>query len=87
MSERLKSNFFRKACYWMIAVGILNFGVFVAGATYLGGDAVNGKVRMAAITCSACVPTRGTRSIRRSANPSLHTASGTYIASLRRGLS
>src|SRR6266436_10153387 len=44
MSERLKSNFFRKACYWMIAVGILNFGVFVAGATYLGGDAVNGKV-------------------------------------------
>jgi hypothetical protein len=28
----------------MLAVGILNFLIFVAIATYLGGDAVNGKV-------------------------------------------
>jgi hypothetical protein len=28
----------------MIAVGMLNFLMFVAGAIYLGGDAVNGKV-------------------------------------------
>jgi hypothetical protein len=28
----------------VIAVGTLNFLIFVAGATYLGGDAVNGKI-------------------------------------------
>jgi len=44
MPEQPKSSFFLKACYLMIAIGVLNFLVFVAGATYLGGDAVNGKV-------------------------------------------
>lgn len=28
----------------VIAVGLLNFLIFVAGAIYLGGDAVNGEV-------------------------------------------
>jgi hypothetical protein len=34
----------RTACWVVVALGMLNFVVFVAIATYLGGDAVNGKV-------------------------------------------
>jgi len=35
---------FPKVCVAIIAVGILNFVVFVFVASHLGGDAVNGKV-------------------------------------------
>lgn len=35
---------FLKVCNLVIAVGVLNFILFGAVATYLGGDAVNGKV-------------------------------------------
>jgi hypothetical protein len=35
---------FRRACQIFCGVGILNFVVFVAIASYLGGDAVNGKI-------------------------------------------
>ena len=38
------SRQFRAACRAMIAVGLLNFVIFVAVSLYLGGDAVNGKV-------------------------------------------
>ena len=44
MPDQPKNSSFRKACNLMIAVGTLNFLIFVAGATYLGGDAVNGKI-------------------------------------------
>ena len=44
MPDQPKSSSFLKACNIVIAVGLLNFLIFVAGATYLGGDAVNGKV-------------------------------------------
>jgi hypothetical protein len=36
---------FRLACQMVCAIGILNFVVFVAIACYLGGDAVNGKIK------------------------------------------
>ena len=35
---------FQKACVATIAIGLLNFAVFVIIASHLGGDAVNGKV-------------------------------------------
>src|SRR5882724_6299776 len=44
MLEQPKSSSFLKACRLVIALGVLNFLIFVAGAMYLGGDAVNGKV-------------------------------------------
>lgn len=44
MPDRPKNTGFLKVCNLMIAVGVLNGLMFVAGATYLGGDAVNGKV-------------------------------------------
>jgi|SRR5271169_1669992 len=44
MPEQSKNSSFRKACNLVIAVGALNLLIFVAGATYLGGDAVNGKI-------------------------------------------
>jgi hypothetical protein len=34
---------FQKACVAIIAIGVLNFAVFVIVASRLGGDAVNGK--------------------------------------------
>jgi hypothetical protein len=43
MPDQPKSAFL-KACNLVIAVGIMNFLIFVAGAIYLGGDAVNGKI-------------------------------------------
>jgi hypothetical protein len=39
-----RDGFFQKACKLMIALGFLNFFLFLAGAAYLGGDAVNGKI-------------------------------------------
>jgi hypothetical protein len=44
MPDQPKPSSFLKACNWMIVVGVLNFLTFLAGAIYLGGDAVNGKV-------------------------------------------
>ena len=44
MPDQPKKSSFLKACNLVIFVGILNFLIFVAGAIYLGGDAVNGKV-------------------------------------------
>jgi len=44
MPEQPQSSSFLKVCNLTIAVGVLNFLIFVAGAAYLGGDAVNGKV-------------------------------------------
>jgi hypothetical protein len=44
MPDQPDSSSFLKACNLMLAVGVLNFLIFVAGAIYLGGDAVNGKV-------------------------------------------
>jgi hypothetical protein len=44
MPDRPKKSFFLKMCNLVIVVGILNFLIFLAGAIYLGGDAVNGKV-------------------------------------------
>ena len=34
----------RTACWAVVALGTLNFIIFVAIATHLGGDALNGKV-------------------------------------------
>ncbi len=39
-----KTRGFRRACQIFCVVGILNFLVFVAIVSYLGGDAVNGKI-------------------------------------------
>src|SRR5579872_2310848 len=44
MPDQPKSSSFLKACNMVLAVGMLNFLIFLAGAIYLGGDAVNGKV-------------------------------------------
>ena len=44
MSDQPKKSSFLKTCNTVIAVRMLNFLIFVAGAIYLGGDAVNGKV-------------------------------------------
>jgi hypothetical protein len=44
MPDQPKKSSFLRACTWVIVVGILNFLIFVAGAIYLGGDAVNSKV-------------------------------------------
>ena len=33
-----------KVCRWIVVLGLINFGIFLAGAFCLGGDAVNGKV-------------------------------------------
>jgi hypothetical protein len=43
MPDQLKKSSFLKICNLVIAVGLLNFMIFAAGAIYLGGDAVNGK--------------------------------------------
>jgi hypothetical protein len=34
----------RKLCIVTVIVGLLNFVLFLAGTSYFGGDAVNGKV-------------------------------------------
>lgn len=34
----------RTACWVVVALGMMNFVIFVAIATYLGGEALNGKV-------------------------------------------
>jgi hypothetical protein len=44
MSDQPKNSSFLRTCNMVIAVGLLNFLIFVAGAIYLGGDAVNGKI-------------------------------------------
>ena len=44
MPDPPEKSAFLKVCNLVIVVGILNFLIFVAGAIYLGGDAVNGKV-------------------------------------------
>lgn len=35
---------FLAVCRVILGIGLLNFAIFVAGALYLGGDAVNGKI-------------------------------------------
>jgi hypothetical protein len=42
--DQPKSSSFLRVCNLVVAVGMLNFVIFAAGALYLGGDAVNGKV-------------------------------------------
>jgi hypothetical protein len=44
MPDQPKKSSFLKACTLVGAVGLLSFLTFLAGAIYLGGDAVNGKV-------------------------------------------
>ena len=44
MSEIVNSSRFVRACQIIAALGILNLLLFVSGAVYLGGDAVNGKI-------------------------------------------
>lgn len=44
MPDQPKNSSLLKACNMVLAVGMLNFLIFMAGAIYLGGDAVNGKV-------------------------------------------
>jgi len=44
MPDQPKNSSFLKACNTVIAIGMLNFLIFIAAAIYLGGDAVNGKV-------------------------------------------
>jgi len=41
--NRLVSRFLRKLCGIAMVVGVLNFVLFFAETSYLGGDAVNGK--------------------------------------------
>jgi hypothetical protein len=43
-ADQTRNSSFLKACIIVIAVGLLNFLIFVAGAIHLGGDAVNGEV-------------------------------------------
>jgi hypothetical protein len=42
--RRLMSRILRKLCPLAGVVGVLNFLLFVAGAFYFGGDAVNGRM-------------------------------------------
>ena len=60
----------------MIAVGLLNFLIFVAGATYLGGDAVNGKVEGGRYYLFGVRAESGRKVYTRLANLSLPTAGG-----------
>jgi hypothetical protein len=42
--RRLMSRILRKLCPVAVVVGLLNFLLFIAGAVYFGGDAVNGRI-------------------------------------------
>jgi hypothetical protein len=44
MLEQRQYGSFQRLCNLLIILGLLNFGAFLAGTLYLGGDAVNGKV-------------------------------------------
>lgn len=44
MLEQRRYGSFQRFCKLLIILGLLNFGAFLAGTLYLGGDAVNGKV-------------------------------------------
>ncbi len=42
--RRVLHRFLRKLFFTVVIVGLLDFALFLAGAFYLGGDAVNGKI-------------------------------------------
>jgi hypothetical protein len=44
LGRKLIRRYIPKTCGVLIAIGLLNFLLFLAGALYLGGDAWNGKI-------------------------------------------
>lgn len=74
------------ACTTIIVIGFLNFASFVAVATYLGGDAINGKASKGHYYLFGVRFESGEKSIQKSMNVYSTTANGMPIVILLLGL-